>query len=78
MLRGGNIQQQSENADMQILAGWDESEWFAAEECVRMAPGSVNVLETVRKLFPASRSLAVPLSARGPPLHFSNAQITQF
>lgn len=37
-----------------------------------------SALETVTMLFPASRSLAVPLSARGPTLHFSNAQTTQF
>lgn len=52
--------------------------WFAAEGCVKEAPGSVSVLETVTMLFPASRSLAVPLSARGPTLHFSKAQTTQF
>ena len=49
---------------------------LTAEGCVREAPGSASVLETVIMLFPASRSLAVPLSARGPTLHF--AQITQF
>lgn len=56
----------------------DTAVWFAAQECVREAPGSASVLETVTTLFPASRSFAVPLSARGPKLHFSNAQITQF
>lgn len=52
--------------------------WYAAEGCLREAPGSTSALETITMLFPASRSLAVPLSARGPTLHFSNAQTTQF
>lgn len=56
-----------------VLGGWS-----SAEGCVREVPRSVSVLETVTMLFPASRSLAVPLSARGPTLHFSNAQTTQF
>lgn len=56
----------------------DPCAWFAAEGRVREAPGRASVLETVTMLFPASRSLAVPLSARGLTLHFSNAQTTQF
>ncbi len=45
---------------------------------MKKAPGSVSALETVTMLFQASRSLAVPLSVRGPTLHFSNAYTTQF
>lgn len=45
---------------------------------MKEAPGSTSALETVTMLFPASRSLTVPLSARGTPLHFSNTQKTSF
>lgn len=45
---------------------------------VKETPRSASALEMLTMLFPASRSFAVPLSARGPTLHFSNAQITQF
>jgi len=76
-----NVEQQKDThgeTDTEMLTTLEMRGWFAAEGVVKEAPGSASVLETVTMLFPASRSLAVPLSARGPTLHFSNAQITQF
>lgn len=40
----------------------------------REAPGTLHALQKLMMLFPATRSLAVPLLARGPTLYVSKDQ----